>query len=212
MRSDILTKILAAELVPVGRRAVDKLLDKFETIGDAACSAGWKETGRKPLLSWNEVTDLAVDLQAQPGFCLDTNTLQTAIAEKQSTQLKAQGIQPLTIPAPSITSMRNYKSIIATQEGISIARTALVKSQTCFTAENSLRSAMSFIATVATTHFNICAHRLPDVYKDLQSKTSVSDASRFLFNAVSDLHNGLSLQPIHQAYVLSTDDTAEFVF
>ena len=126
----------------------------------------------------------------------------------------SRGIQPLdpNSIAPSNTTVRNYQSLIAAQPNVSITRTAITKGVTRFTAKNSLRSAMSFILTAAASHFVLTTRLNPDVLKDVNNNKAISKSSQFLFDQVSKVHNGMPLQPVRRSYVMSTDDTTEFVF
>ena len=57
---------------------------------------------------------------------------------------------------PSETSLRNYKALLyCTQPNISIKATSISKTNSRYTAENSLISAMAFALVVATTHYMI---------------------------------------------------------
>ena len=155
-------------------------------------------------------------LHNKPGHCLEQSSIKAAIVEKHKETMLARGIQPLNDQAiaPSEASLRNYKALIAAEPGVSITRTATVKSHTQFTAENSLRSAMAFILTTAATHFFLTDKLNPDVAKDSKSVgTALSPGSKkFLFDTVLKANNNRPLQPLSRAFVLSTDDTTEFVF
>ena len=71
---------------------------------------------------------------------------------------------------------------------------------------------MAFILTAATTHFTLSNEKVPDVYKELEDTSKVSQSSKFLFDKVSKLNNDWPLEPVRRAYILSTDDTSEYVF
>jgi len=160
------------------------------------------------------VENIAMNLQAKPGYCLDDVNIIEEIQKAKTAELEARGIQPLAPSSvtPSESTVRNYKAFLATQPNVSVSRSALVKSTTRFAAENSLRSAMSFIVTTAITHFVLSKERNAEVYKDLEKSNGVSDSSKFLFNEVSKIYNDMPIQPLERAYLLSTDDTTEFIF
>jgi hypothetical protein len=42
-RSKLVDQVLAAKLVPVGRRCLNKLLAKFDKVGNSACTNGWAQ-------------------------------------------------------------------------------------------------------------------------------------------------------------------------
>ena len=172
----------------------------------------WQLVGRDPLVSQGALEGIVVNLNNNSGFCLGDKEVAAVIQEETNKQKEARGIQPLTSSSVSATTIRNYKSLIAAQPTVSIANSALVKSHTRFAAENSLRSAMSFIVTTAATHFVLSKEINPDVYKDLDKRDKVSESSKFLFDQVSKVYNNLPIQPVKRAYVLSTDDTTEFIF
>ena len=169
--SDLLTKIMDAQLVPVKRRQMNKLVSKFKTEGMAmkGLHKDWGEAGRAPLLTFEDVNSITNDLKANSGFCLDDNNISDAISNKQKENMEARGIQPLapTCTSPSDTSVRNYKALIGSHPGVSIARTAKVKSYTRYIAEKSLLSAMAFVVTAATTHYTLSTEKVPDVYKEV---------------------------------------------
>ena len=71
---------------------------------------------------------------------------------------------------------------------------------------------MSFILTTAATHFVLAAQVSPDVAKDSRNRQAISKSSKWLFDKVTMAHKNRELQPIRRSYVMSTDDTTEFVF
>ena len=152
------SKIIEAGLIPIKRRQVEKLMEGFEKEGKslASLNKNWGTTGREPLVSVADVTEIAnKSLHENPGHCLEQHSIKAAIVEKRKEAMLARGIQPLNDQAiaPSEASLRNHKAMFAAEPGVSITRTATVKTHTRFTAENSLRSAMAFMLTTAATHF-----------------------------------------------------------
>ena len=129
------SKIIQAGLIPVQRRQVERLMDGFEKEGKnfAGLNKNWGETGREPLVTISDVTEIArKSLHDNPGHCLEQSSIKAAIVEKRKETMLAKGIQPLNDQAiaPSEASLRNYKALIAAEPGVSIIRTATVKSHT----------------------------------------------------------------------------------
>ena len=77
--------------------------------------------------------------------------------KKQKGNVIDQGRVPITKLdlEPSCQTLTNYTAILANTDGVSICNSAVAKSKTRYTAENSLISAMALICVVAATHFDM---------------------------------------------------------
>ena len=92
------SKIIEAGLIPIKRRQVEKLMEGFEKEGKSlAClNKNWGTTGREPLVSIADVTEIAnKSLHENPGHCLEQHSIKAAIVEKRKEAKLARGIQPL---------------------------------------------------------------------------------------------------------------------
>ena len=181
----LLDAIVKSQLVPVKRRNINTLMQNYRAHGMhlKGLHRDWGSTGRNPLLSNNDVTDMVAQLQSQPGRCMEKEDIRAAIKDKVKKNMEARGI--LSDFEPSEGTVENYRSLAAAQPNVSISKSSITKSKTRFTAENSLRSAMSFVLAVAATHFVLSTEPNPDVLRDSKSKTAISEGSKFLFGELT---------------------------
>ncbi len=140
-------------MVPIKRAQVNKLMAAYREEGTKlkGLQREWGQIGRDPLINSQGIKSIVDVLHSKPGHCLDKENVEAAIVERRKEVMIANGIQPLndSAVAPCNSSIRNYQALLAAQPNVRIARTAIVKSHTCNTAENSLRSAMAFLLTTA---------------------------------------------------------------
>ena len=109
---------------------------------------------------------------------------------------------------PSSTTSQNYTALIASVADVAITKTTGAKTQTCYVAEISLISAMSFMLVVASTHFVL------DIEEDIQVRQDMREAStgvKQLYNIVVDYYN-LPVFPIKPQYIFSSDDTVVYTY
>ena len=181
-RIDFVNKIADANLVPCQKRNINKLLQKHEEKGLSLeeLNKPWGAKGRNPILDNSDLANITAKLNSEGGRCISKENVEAALVQHQKQELLNRGIQPLNSSSilPSQTTVRNYHSLMAAQPNVSITRTATVKSPTRFTAENSLRSAMSFILTAAASHFVLATTVNPDVLKDLKDEKAISRSSK----------------------------------
>ena len=111
---------------------------------------------------------------------------------------------------PLKTSINNYKAIIANTEGISICSSSSPKTQTRFTSENLLMSAMDFCCVVACTHYDVTTEIRRDIRKEIRDNDTPKGVS-LLYDMILKAHNNLLIAPVIPALVLSTDDKVNYI-
>ena len=131
-RNDLLTEMMAK--VPVTKRTMYRLLEKYEEKGLTLkdLDRPWNNAGRTPILCHEDIEAIAIDIHSKSGHRLDEETVKAAIVERCAMQRQARGIQSTASSptAPSTTTIRNYKSLIAAQPKVTIARVSPTKNQT----------------------------------------------------------------------------------
>ena len=198
MRLQIIDKWVKEGLVPAKRAQIYSLLQKAK-MGDTI-SGPWKTRGRPRLLG---ETDLN-------GNTISTEEISKMIKDKTEKKIISDGHVPISQSVePHRTTLVNYKALLAATEGISIAKSFTHKSNTRFTAENSLISAMSFLVLVACTHYNI------SLETSINVKNEISEAEngvKMIYDMVSFQNDNLPMFPVKPEYVFSTDDTVNYIF
>ena len=108
--------------------------------------------------------------------------------------------------------MHNYHAAtIASTEGVSICTSASPKTQTRYTAENSLILTIALCCIVACTHYDIATEERMDVRKLMKDKDTPEGVS-LLYNMVSRAQKDLSIVPVLPALILSIDDIVNYIF
>ena len=98
---------------------------------------------------------------------------------------------------------------MAYQSGISIAKDVVTKTSGCYTAENSLISAMALLCVIASTHFIT----VPDIQREIYREVGeTSEGVRKLFDIITKFYNDSPIFVAHPELVLSTDDTVQYIF
>ena len=111
---------------------------------------------------------------------------------------------------PSHTTINNYKAMLATSEGVSICSSTISKTNTRYTAENSLISSMALICTVAASHFDVSTDINLSEPKNISKAT---DGAQKLYKMVFDtVGKNVPVMVVKPEYVLTTDDTVQFIF
>ncbi|CAB9504815.1 expressed unknown protein [Seminavis robusta] len=168
--------------------------------------------GGKPYLDIDEVGTIASGLCTNQGSSLGYGQIETSIAKTRKKRLEDKGLHVLLeeVCTPSKDTVRNYGGALAMLSGNSCTSSKVVhKKPTRKTAENSIRSALDFAGVVSSTHYMITEKEIPEVRTYLNEKATASEKK--IYNTISDLHDGAPLLPVKKAFILSSDDTTEWL-
>jgi hypothetical protein len=81
------------------------------------------------------------------------------------------------------------------------------KTNTRYTAENSLMSAMAFATTVAGTHFIVGSD-----WNGQELLTNISEGAAQMIQLVRQANGGAPVHLVKPQYIFSTDDTTQYIF
>jgi hypothetical protein len=109
---------------------------------------------------------------------------------------------------PSKATVQRTQAALALRSTAAVVETAITKTPTRFTAENSWRCSISLAATVASVHL------MPTVSEDYQVSKFMKTATlsvKYLLKIVSDYYGGAPVHPVERKKLAFMDDSAEYV-
>ena len=163
------------------------------------------------MLENNDLVSIKCDLPKKLGKAIGNDVVTTSIKENVCKRIKNNGLVPICNIdyEPNRQTVTNYQALIASMPGVSIATSAIGKTNTRFTAEHSFISSMALIFVVATTHYEICDDVDPNLEKEINQ---ASDGVKMLYRMVRKAYDDLPIRPVKPQYLYSTDDTICYVF
>lgn len=145
-----------------------------------------EEKGAPKLLSNSEMNEISINLETYNGKSVGEDEIVKAITQKKKQRLEDAGIVPLSIVnyKPSDTTLRNYKcAMLVKHDNLSTTISTVSKTNTRYTAENSLMSTVAFAAVVASTHYVLAEEECPETRADMKSD-KVSVGVKLLYDIV----------------------------
>ena len=109
----------------------------------------------------------------------------------------------------SNVTVKNYKTLAAASKYAEIQQKISHKTRTCHIAENLIMSAVSFLMTIATTHYFVGE---PTKHYHKKSIKHSNEGAKLLERMVSISNKGAPIHPVIPALMTSTDNTTMFVF
>ena len=205
-RTPVIDDWIVSGKIPCQRQHMYKLLKKFSDNPNYDLSKPWGVAGREPLLTEEDTAEVAATLDQKSGSTMARDEIGNFIRKKRGDKITAAGFAPIDgLKEASHTTASNCAGLIASQPTVSIAKTAIKKTQTRCTAENSLISSMALAVVVAATHFTPTPDDTTGLKKELQG---ASEGAKKFCNMAQDACRGsdapLSVKP---QPVLSSDDT-----
>ena len=91
------------------------------------------------------------------------------------------------------TTLQNYTAEIAMISKLSLTESSIVKTNTQFAAEHSVRGAVSNVILIAQTHFVEADQEDFDVRRELKE---VPRETRMLYDLITDSRNGVPVVPV----------------
>ena len=170
----------------------------------------WWQLGRDPYLRQKDIDEVAANLNRMTGKTIAPDDINGIIQTNRASRLKEAGLVAIGGVQPvDRQTVTNYAALFASQPNVSITKTAIAKTITRFTAENSLASSMTLLLVVSATHFTPPTERSIATEKELEDAT---DGAKRLYKLIQDFYGGVYLEVAKPQYSLSTDDTVTFVF
>ena len=204
--------MIKENLIPIKKSGVYKMLTNHQD--GNIINNKWRQVGRKRLLDEDAINGVRLDLDKRSGFTIDASNILAKIQKTQQAPVIGQGRVPITKEDMNLsrTTPRNYQCVIGSKEGVSICTAVAPKTRTRYSSENSLISAMVLVLVVACTHYDISSDMCLNVGKDML-KSNVSDNVKMLYKIVCKAYgNDAPIFPIRPGLILSTDDTAQYIF
>jgi len=192
-----------ARLVPCKKTFLYKLGHLLLEDHRLAIPAQWPTSaGRQPDLTVADV-DALVELGTTGGRTLGSEDIAKALTQARQSRARSRGDSTVSTPMPHRDTVRNYRQLAASSPIARITFSAVEKTENRFTAENSLRSAMSFLLTVASTSI---------ILGEPRTDMARPPPSCKLAAMVSDTCGGVPVSLVNPYLLTSTDDTTLFVF
>ena len=103
---------------------------------------------------------------------------------------------------PHRKNLSNYSALIANNLIVSICSSVVLKTNTKYTAENSLISLMAFLYVIELTHYDITTDINHDIEKEMGE---VDEGVKILFKIFSKVNGDLPIRPIRpELYLFKT--------
>ena len=171
--------LINKKLVPVQKTTIFRII--ADSKNGKEIKDDWNIRGRTPLINDKEFDHLKKGLTLYSGKTITSKDLKQKIKDIQLGRIRSKGCVPLQICAdPSRTTISNYRALLAASEGISLCTSAISKTNTRYTAENSLISSMAFLCVVASTHYDIAAEIETVVENDMKNDELPDGATKLL--------------------------------
>ncbi len=210
-RGIVIDDMIIRKLVPCGRSNLYKIL-RNKTINPDMILGQWDETitrGRKPFATISDIKDIVQSLKKTPGRVFGENELKEKLQKIRKQGLEKNFSAIGCLGKISNSSYTNYKTTTGCLGDISFVSNSIIKSNTQFTAEHSLMSTMSFLHTVATTHFRVFD---PTKTNATYISDNITEGAKELIRRVKFANKNRPINCVRPQYLFSTDDTTEYIF
>ena len=209
VRSKLIQDWMSTSLIPISKVGIYKLLQRYRE--GKKIEDNWNRKGRKRLLDEDDIKEINDVLNKRSGLTIEKEEIVEKIKSSRNKRVTDDGLVPITKQDITVSnkSIINYRAMLAVSSGISISTTSVTKTNTRYTAENSLISAMALLGVVAATHYFICDEG------QLEIKTEMRDAPdgvELLYKLVSDVYGNLPIFAVKPELLFSTDDTVNYIY
>jgi hypothetical protein len=206
-RAALVNEWVRLELIPCQPRQIRSYLHKLRTEPGYEAPERWGKVG-KPSIASDAALKVIFDTNVQHiGQTVGSEEIKKGLIELKIAKLASQNIafdqNTVTVDPKTV---KIYKATMALESYSSTTTSTIAKTKRRFKAMNSVRNAMSFAATVLSTHFIVGAPP-----KEAPVPDSMTSGGRKALNAASELFGGLPVYPILSELSLSTDDITLFV-
>ena len=208
-RSLLINHAVETNLVPFKRLALYDFLNRAAEKKNIRSQ--WKHVGRGRLLDDQHLDELHLELTKCNGLTIDKNDIKKKMQENQHKLVVENGCVPITKTSisPHHSTLANYQALLVCREGVSICTSVTSKTQTRYSAENSLISAMALLCCVAATHYDVST---PETIEDETNIESADTGAKKLYEMVRKSYGNLPIMAVKPHLVLSTDDTVNYIF
>ena len=171
----------------------------------------WNDNGGRPPVMPIEILEekMAEHLEKK-GKSMDENEMRGCLQDFERETIQKRGYVPVSMmDGVSFTTVRNYTSLTAHIPGVSVSRSAIRKTPTRETSENSIRSVTAFMAIVGATHYQLKQHLDSKMYKHIEN---ASKGAKTFFDIVSKVYDNMPLQCVKPSHVTTSNDCGTFAF
>eukprot|EP00978_Attheya_sp_CCMP212_P009020 scaffold21226_cov44-Attheya_sp.AAC.4 len=206
-RSKLIDKWVLEKCIPVSRISVYRMMKQHKE-GTFNSERVWGKTGRPAVLTKEDLIQLAEDLNKSEGRTIGKEEWTKILTMNMSEKANKKGNLLLAANGYSRQTIKNYLSLLTHVPGLSLTRTAMKKTKSRFTAENSVIGSLSFMLVTAATHF--IPGKPDNETKEIMKKAS--EGSKKMIELTSKAQGDVPLQPVKPQYVYSSDDNVEYVY
>ena len=171
----------------------------------------WKRKGRRRYVPVKNIAELGEKFcMENPGMVLTSKAATELIHGYQRQELIDKGICPETanLKPPHRSTGDVYRHIMRESvKGLIATDFSIAKSETRFTAETSIRCAISLAAVIAVTHFRLC----PPGEKPFVPPPKATNGAKLMWAKAKVVHGG-DVCCVLPRLVTSTDDMTQFIF
>ena len=172
----------------------------------------WFKVGRERLLEDKDIEQIVIDLNSKSGSTTSIEEIKSKIQESQIEKVVKRGNVSITKQGinPHHKTFTNYQALLAGSDGISICQSVTPKTQTRYTAENSLISAMCLVMVVAATHYDVTTTKNISLNKNI---LRAPEGVKILYDMICNHYEkNMPISNIRPELILSTDDTVNYIF
>jgi hypothetical protein len=204
----MIEKIIINEFIPGSLRSAYNMIKKSKD--DLPIPCEWRHhSGRPPLISLDGFKQLVDEYSKECGKAIDKNVINNILLKYANENAKKNGYAPSTFVQYNRTTCKNYFALFANQNKINLAKSVVSKTNSRFTAENSLMASVVLLCVVATTHFFV-VEREDIKVKEIVNKMDQDD--RLLYDLVSAFHGNRPIFPVHPYLLFTSDDKTQYIF
>ena len=191
-------------LIPCSLSSMFRIFKKFKKDP----SIQWPVIGRPPILTSEGFMSSVRNFEKDEGRAVGKKDMNQILNGAKVDSAKQRGISTLSVVSPTNRTNDNYMAYLL-QLDADRAKTFVIqqKSEARFIAERSFRNAVSFIMTVAVTHYLVGT---PD--PRLKSIDKATDGAKKLYKLIQKENGGSELKVVLPFFVSTTDDTTMFTF
>jgi hypothetical protein len=164
--------------------------------------------GQPPICSDTDMKHITQSLDEEIGKTYNKSDVKMIIKKIHSEKLEKARYKTIIETSICNSTLRNYSALLADEGNIAISQSYTTKSNTCYTAKNSIRGSIATLGVVATTHFITVKEDDADICTEMKLMPA---ATPKLYDMVIDFF-GASVYPVEPYLLYSTDDTTEYIF
>lgn len=205
-RAALVTEWVRLKLIPCKHRQMRQYVKKHDSEPGYQVPQQWGKVG-KPAIASGAALKVIFDTNVKnKGQTIGAEEIRKGLIKLKAVQLTAKEIafdeSILTVDPKTV---KIYKATMALEDYSTTTTSTIAKTKRRFTAMNSVRNAMSFAATVISTHFIVGSP------SQVPIPESMTDGAKNAMKAASELFGGLPVFPVLPELILSTDDITLFV-